>query len=270
MRRTPQPPAKPPAGCARRVTGTLHCDSRKVGAGDGFIAWPGAATDGRKHVHAALAQGAAACLVEREGVRGVRLRHSEPSRPTPGSRRRPARSPPPILRCADRAARRAGRHRHQRQDLDRLVAGPGPVRPGAGAMPCGLVGTLGIGRPPACRVHRTHHARPGAAAAPVPPLPGRRRQGLRDRSLVDRHRRAAAGRHADSRGGLHQFHPGPPGLPRHAWRPTGRPRPNCSAGRACGQRWSTSTTRRGGQLVAVAARRRARPVDGLLRGSRRG
>ena len=51
-----------------RVTGTLHCDSRKVGAGDGFIAWPGAATDGRKHVAAALGQGATACLVEREGV----------------------------------------------------------------------------------------------------------------------------------------------------------------------------------------------------------
>jgi UDP-N-acetylmuramoyl-L-alanyl-D-glutamate--2,6-diaminopimelate ligase len=46
-----------------RVQGALHADSRPVGAGDGFIAWPGAATDGRKHVAAALAQGAAACLV---------------------------------------------------------------------------------------------------------------------------------------------------------------------------------------------------------------
>ncbi|MDQ0015784.1 UDP-N-acetylmuramoyl-L-alanyl-D-glutamate--2,6-diaminopimelate ligase [Variovorax boronicumulans] len=51
-----------------RVRGALHADSRPVGAGDGFIAWPGAATDGRKHVAAALAQGAAACLVEYEGV----------------------------------------------------------------------------------------------------------------------------------------------------------------------------------------------------------
>jgi UDP-N-acetylmuramyl-tripeptide synthetase len=51
-----------------RVTGTLHCDSRKIAAGDGFIAWPGAATDGRRHVPSALAQGAAACLVERDGV----------------------------------------------------------------------------------------------------------------------------------------------------------------------------------------------------------
>jgi UDP-N-acetylmuramyl-tripeptide synthetase len=51
-----------------RVRGQLHSDSRKVRAGDGFIAWPGAATDGRKHVAAALAQGAVACLVEQEGV----------------------------------------------------------------------------------------------------------------------------------------------------------------------------------------------------------
>ena len=51
-----------------RVTGTLQCDSRKAGAGDGFIAWPGATSDGRRHVHAALAQGALACLVERSGV----------------------------------------------------------------------------------------------------------------------------------------------------------------------------------------------------------
>ncbi|MFM9922316.1 UDP-N-acetylmuramoyl-L-alanyl-D-glutamate--2,6-diaminopimelate ligase [Variovorax sp. H27-G14] len=46
----------------------MHADSRAVGAGDVFVAWPGAATDGRKHVGAALAQGAAACLVEHEGV----------------------------------------------------------------------------------------------------------------------------------------------------------------------------------------------------------
>jgi len=51
-----------------RVTGTLQTDSRKVGPGDGFIAWPGAATDARQHVASALAQGATACLVEREGL----------------------------------------------------------------------------------------------------------------------------------------------------------------------------------------------------------
>jgi len=50
------------------VGGDLHADSRQVGDGDGFIAWPGAATDGRVHVASALAQGASVCLVEREGV----------------------------------------------------------------------------------------------------------------------------------------------------------------------------------------------------------
>jgi UDP-N-acetylmuramoyl-L-alanyl-D-glutamate--2,6-diaminopimelate ligase len=50
-----------------RVRGQVHCDSRKVGAGDGFIAWPGAATDGRKFVPNALQQGARACLVELAG-----------------------------------------------------------------------------------------------------------------------------------------------------------------------------------------------------------
>ncbi|MDB5884492.1 MAG: UDP-N-acetylmuramoylalanyl-D-glutamate--2,6-diaminopimelate ligase [Polaromonas sp.] len=51
-----------------RVTGTLWADSRMAGSGDGFIAWPGAATDGRRYVNAALAAGAGACLVEKTGV----------------------------------------------------------------------------------------------------------------------------------------------------------------------------------------------------------
>ncbi len=46
----------------------LRTDSRRVQPGDVFIAWPGAATDGRRYVGAALAAGAAACLVEADGV----------------------------------------------------------------------------------------------------------------------------------------------------------------------------------------------------------
>lgn len=51
-----------------RVAGTIHTDSRKLRAGDGFIAWPGAATDARQHVAVALAGGATACLVELSGA----------------------------------------------------------------------------------------------------------------------------------------------------------------------------------------------------------
>ena len=50
------------------VTGTVTTDSRKVRAGDGFIAWPGAATDGRRFVASALKAGATTCLVERDGL----------------------------------------------------------------------------------------------------------------------------------------------------------------------------------------------------------
>jgi UDP-N-acetylmuramoyl-L-alanyl-D-glutamate--2,6-diaminopimelate ligase len=53
---------------AARVRGHLHTDSRAVQPGDGFIAWPGHATDGRRFVPQALAAGAAACLVEADGV----------------------------------------------------------------------------------------------------------------------------------------------------------------------------------------------------------
>ena len=50
-------------GCGR-----LQTDSRMVRTGDAFIAWPGHVSDGRKFVPAALAAGAAACLVEAEGL----------------------------------------------------------------------------------------------------------------------------------------------------------------------------------------------------------
>jgi UDP-N-acetylmuramyl-tripeptide synthetase len=48
--------------------GQLHTDSRRVKPGDAFIAWPGAATDGRQYVEAALQAGAVACLIEHEGA----------------------------------------------------------------------------------------------------------------------------------------------------------------------------------------------------------
>ena len=50
------------------VTGALTSDSRLVKPGDGFIAWPGVANDPRKFVNTALKQGAAVCLVEASGI----------------------------------------------------------------------------------------------------------------------------------------------------------------------------------------------------------
>ena len=61
-----------------RILGTLRADSRQVQAGDGFLAWPGAATDARRFVPAVLQAGAAACLMEREGAEQLGLDLDDP------------------------------------------------------------------------------------------------------------------------------------------------------------------------------------------------
>jgi UDP-N-acetylmuramyl-tripeptide synthetase len=128
----------------QRVAGTLQSDSRKVGAGDGFIAWPGAASDGRQYVHAALAQGAAACLVERAGIEAFSF---------PGAQ---VASYPQLKTAAGSiAAEYFGR------PTDRLgvlaVTGTNGKTSTAwwlaqalskAAHPCAVIGTLGTGRPP--------------------------------------------------------------------------------------------------------------------------
>jgi UDP-N-acetylmuramoyl-L-alanyl-D-glutamate--2,6-diaminopimelate ligase len=53
---------------AQRGVRGLATDSRTLQPGDAFIAWPGHAHDGRKHVHQALEAGARACVVEADGV----------------------------------------------------------------------------------------------------------------------------------------------------------------------------------------------------------
>lgn len=51
-----------------RVRGDLCTDSRKVSAGDGFIAWPGSAADPRKYIPDALQKAVSACLFEADGA----------------------------------------------------------------------------------------------------------------------------------------------------------------------------------------------------------
>jgi UDP-N-acetylmuramoyl-L-alanyl-D-glutamate--2,6-diaminopimelate ligase len=51
----------------------LSSDTRQIAAGEVFVAWPGAATDGRLHLAQAFAAGARAALVEAEGIEGFDL-----------------------------------------------------------------------------------------------------------------------------------------------------------------------------------------------------
>ena len=136
------------------VTGELRTDSRKVHAGDGFIAWPGAATDGRRHLSQALAQGAMACLIEASG--------HEPWLQQEGladavSTSRLAVMPELKAQTGHVAAAYYG---HPSQALNVLaVTGTNGKTSTAWWLaqalsspalnrPCGLVGTLGVGRVP--------------------------------------------------------------------------------------------------------------------------
>ncbi len=51
-----------------KSSGELTVDSRRAKPGDAFVAWPGYASDARAYVKSAIEQGAAACLVEQEGI----------------------------------------------------------------------------------------------------------------------------------------------------------------------------------------------------------
>ncbi len=133
--------------CAQ-VTGTLQTDSRQVGAGDGFIAWPGAATDGREHVAAALAQGAAACLVEQDGVDAYGF---EGDTIASYAQLKAATGPiaaayygEPTQQLAVLAVTGTNGKTSTAWWLAQALSNldrPAPIR-------CGLVGTLGIGTPP--------------------------------------------------------------------------------------------------------------------------
>lgn len=130
-----------------RVRGVLQTDSRRVGVGDGFIAWPGAARDGRQFVPGALAQGALACLVERSGAEAYGFADEHIAAYTD-------------LKAASGPIA-AAYYEQPSQQLDVLaVTGTngktstswwlaqalGALQP---AVACGLIGTLGVGRVPA-------------------------------------------------------------------------------------------------------------------------
>jgi UDP-N-acetylmuramyl-tripeptide synthetase len=126
------------------TTGTLRSDSRLVQPGDAFIAWPGHQQDGRRHVAAALAAGAATCLVEAEGVEAFDFRDARVAA-LPGLKASTGRI----------AAAYCGQPTAQLQ----VIASTGTNGKTSTAWwaaqllsllgrRCGVVGTLGIGEPP--------------------------------------------------------------------------------------------------------------------------
>ncbi|MGJ7484643.1 UDP-N-acetylmuramoyl-L-alanyl-D-glutamate--2,6-diaminopimelate ligase [Variovorax sp. LT2P21] len=132
------------------VGGDLHADSRQVGDGDGFIAWPGAATDGRAHVASALAQGASVCLVEREGVEAFGFDERQPIAAFAGLK---AATGPIAASFYGQPSSQipliAVTGTNGKTSTAWWLAEALSKRPGTG--PCALIGTLGIGTPPELR-----------------------------------------------------------------------------------------------------------------------
>ncbi|MDP2416627.1 MAG: UDP-N-acetylmuramoyl-L-alanyl-D-glutamate--2,6-diaminopimelate ligase [Hydrogenophaga sp.] len=127
-----------------RVQGDLQCDSRRVQPGDGFVAWPGAATDGRRFVATALQAGAAAVLVEQQGVEAFAW-SDERVLAVPG-----------LKAMAGPIASAYYGDPSSRLDVIAITGTNGKTSTAwwlgqllsAAGQPCAVVGTLGIGQPP--------------------------------------------------------------------------------------------------------------------------
>ena len=131
-----------------RVTGELRTDSRRVQPGDGFVAWPGAATDARHHVAAALAQGAKACLVEQMGVESFGF---EDERVAGYSQLKAASGPIAadyFGRPSDELSVVAVTGTNGKTSVSWWLAQALSNLKQVTPIPCGLVGTFGIGHPP--------------------------------------------------------------------------------------------------------------------------
>lgn len=125
-------------------SGQLRTDSRLVGPGDAFIAWPGYAKDARQFVPGALAAGAATCLVEEQEVGGHGFVDA-----------RIAALPQLKARCGQIASAFYGEP-SVRLDVLAVTGTNGKTSSAwwiAQALTlldarCGVIGTLGVGQPP--------------------------------------------------------------------------------------------------------------------------
>ncbi len=127
----------------------LTTDSREVVRHEAFVAWPGAATDPRRFVASALSQGAAACLVEQSGAEAFTL-DGERTGFYAGLK---AGSGPIAaafygMPSRELALMAVTGTNGKTSTAWWLAQALGQVE-GAQALPCGVIGTLGVGRPPA-------------------------------------------------------------------------------------------------------------------------
>ena len=132
----------------QHVTGTLCSDSRASRPGDGFIAWPGTVVDARQYVPDAMQRGAAACLVERDGVSAFAL-DADTTTTFYGLKGNTGLIASEYFGVPSaELSVVAVTGTNGKTSTVWWLAQALSVLPGAQALPCGMVGTLGVGRPP--------------------------------------------------------------------------------------------------------------------------
>jgi len=131
-----------------KVKGALRTDNRQLQPGDGLLAWPGAKVDARSFV-AGLSQNGMVCLVEREGAEAFDLSNDNVA------------SYRGLKADAGRIAADFYGAPSARMDVVAVTGTNGKTStawwlahalsalPGYGCAPCAVVGTLGVGLPPA-------------------------------------------------------------------------------------------------------------------------
>ena len=133
----------------QRSAGSLQSDSRQLQAGDAFVAWPGGVSDARQYVASAVVQGAAACLVERDGVESFDWKSDAVAtydglKPAAGLIATEFFQNPSQSLAVVAITGTNGKTSSAWWLAQALSALPDGL-----ALPCGLVGTLGVGCPPA-------------------------------------------------------------------------------------------------------------------------
>ncbi|WP_138512234.1 UDP-N-acetylmuramoyl-L-alanyl-D-glutamate--2,6-diaminopimelate ligase [Rhodoferax bucti] len=126
----------------------LTTDSREAGQTDAFIAWPGAATDPRRFVASALEHGAPACLVEQAGAEA----YAWASERVGAYANLKAGSGPIAAEFYGMPSRElavmAVTGTNGKTSTAWWLAQALSQVQGARALPCGVIGTLGVGQPP--------------------------------------------------------------------------------------------------------------------------
>ena len=133
----------------QQSSGSLQSDSRKLCTGDAFVAWPGGVSDARQYVATAITQGATACLVEKAGA-DVFSWEQESVATYQGLKLDAGAIAAEFFQNPSNAlAMVAFTGTNGKTSSAWWLAQALSALPERYVIPCGLVGTLGVGRPPA-------------------------------------------------------------------------------------------------------------------------